>query len=119
VDDSARYCDWPEIDYPKVKDDFLKFLDGLYDTTISKCKDRIEDKHLCDSDKSLQPFVDCVNKTSWLAVAGSLPKMLHRLTPYMSEEKCMKAAEYFTSDQLWERDFPEHVQLYVRQCHEL
>jgi hypothetical protein len=110
VDDGIRYCDYPEI-----KDNFIKFLDNLYDSTTRKCKGKLQDKHLCQDDEGMQPFLDCLNNNAFSAVASSLP----RLARYMSEEKCKKATEYFTSAQLWETDFPYHLQPCINQCHEL
>ncbi|KAJ5733137.1 hypothetical protein N7533_013584 [Penicillium manginii] len=76
---------------------------------------KLQDKHLCQDDEGMQPFLDCLNNNAFSAVASSLP----RLARYMSEEKCKKATEYFTSAQLWETDFPYHLQPCINQCHEL
>lgn len=110
VDDGARYCDAAEI-----KNDFLAFLDDIYDTTVRKCESTVHDNHLCTTDTTMQPFIDCVNRAARPAVLKSLP----RVARFMSDERCRKGAEYFTGDQLWEHDFRVRIKPYVHQCREL
>ncbi|KAE8381627.1 hypothetical protein BDV26DRAFT_289266 [Aspergillus bertholletiae] len=110
VDDGVKYCDAPD-----AREAFTSFLDQLMSGTADKCKDKLDTRHLCHDPDAVQPFIDCVNGKSKSAVAGSM----HTLLPYMNEARCKKAAEYFTGEQLWEKDFPEHIQEYISVCHEL
>lgn len=110
VEDGANYCDAHD-----TKEAFTAFLDKLVFDTVEKCQHKLQGKHLCHDREAVQPFVDCVNSHARSAVAGSLPS----LARFMDEERCKKATEYFTGDQLWERDFPEHIKEYVEVCHEL
>ncbi|PKY01891.1 hypothetical protein P168DRAFT_306141 [Aspergillus campestris IBT 28561] len=100
VEDGADYCDAHD-----TKEAFTAFLDKLVFDTAEKCQDKLQDKHLCHDREAVQPFVDCVDRHAQSAVAGSLPSLVR----FLNEERCKKATEYFTGDQLWERDFPEHI----------
>ena len=111
VDDGARYCEASE-----GKDEFIQFIDQYFQAATAQCKGHLEGgKHLCDSPDAVEPFVECAKKASSSAVSGSMGGLL----PYMNEKTCSKAADYFTGKQLWDKDFPKHIQAYVAQCPEV
>ena len=110
VEDGAEYCDAHD-----AKDAFTSFLNKLMFNTAEKCKDKLGDKHLCHDSDAVQPFIDCIDRHAHSAVAGAAPSLF----PYLNEKRCKKATEYFTGDQLWEVDFPEHIKEYLKICHDL
>ncbi|PLN76888.1 hypothetical protein BDW42DRAFT_196855 [Aspergillus taichungensis] len=91
------------------------FLNKLVFNTAEECQDELKDKDLCHNSEAVQPFVDCVNKHAQSTVADSGPDLFRHL----NEERCKEATEYFTGDQLWQVDFPEHIKGYIKDCHRL
>ncbi|PLN85658.1 hypothetical protein BDW42DRAFT_160316 [Aspergillus taichungensis] len=110
VEDGTAFCDAPE-----AKDAIADFLEDLMLGTGEACNHKLENKHLCHDPESVEPFVTCVRSKAQSSVTKSAP----RLFQYMSEARCRKAEEYFTGDQLWEKDFPEHIQEYLSVCRDL
>ncbi|KAE8391135.1 hypothetical protein BDV23DRAFT_182846 [Aspergillus alliaceus] len=110
VADGAEYAGAPE-----AKDEFLRFIERLDTKVTSACKHQLGEGRICQNPEEVEALITCLNESSRNAVVTSMSGLI----PYMSDSKCKKAGEYFTSDKLWEHDFPEHIQVYVQRCHEL
>ncbi|GCB21208.1 hypothetical protein AAWM_04093 [Aspergillus awamori] len=108
------------IGYTGINDEaaqkaFVKAIDDLYTTVVSKCQKESDGLNLCDDEDKVQPFLDCVNSNARTAVLKGVPGLL----PYITNDRCQKVDEYLNSDQLWKDDFPEHFKSYVDKCHDI
>lgn len=104
------------VGIPDAKQTIATAFEDIYQTVANECRDKLgEGGHLCASEESLKPFIDCAHSSAYRHAFRHVPSFL----PWQSDQNCKKFADYMSSSTLWEKDFPEHFAGYVEQCHEL